>query len=214
MSSTTTAPIPENQIISFSNPLSTLASAASEATASPSPPPLPLKNECRICFEKYNKSTRVCVTCQSCGFEACRQCHSTFILDATNPLPNCMQCHKEMQREFLVDNFTLKFVSKDWKEHRERVMLQKERALLPTRQPVAEMVKRKNDLAKECNTILEQINTLRARHYAQTTEKNRLEYRIRVGPAADAALPGQQATARREHAAFVRPCPNTEANCR
>ena len=208
MSSTT--PIPENQIISFSNPLSTLASAATEATPSPNP----LKKECRICFEKYNKSTRVCVTCQSCGFEACRQCHSTFILDATNPLPNCMQCHKEMQREFLVDNFTLKFVSKDWKEHRERVMLQKERALLPTRQPVAEMVKRKNDLAKECNTILEQINTLRARHYAQTTEKNRLEYRIRVGPAADAALPGQQATARREHAAFVRPCPNTEANCR
>lgn len=208
MSSTT--PIPENQIISFSNPLSTLASAATETTPSPNP----LKKECRICFEKYNKSTRVCVTCQSCGFEACRQCHSTFILDATNPLPNCMQCHKEMQREFLVDNFTLKFVSKDWKEHRERVMLQKERALLPTRQPVAEMVKRKNDLAKECNTILEQINTLRARHYAQMTEKNRLEYRIRVGPAADAALPGQQATARREHAAFVRPCPNTEANCR
>lgn len=211
---TTTTPIPENQIISFSNPISTLASEAT-ATASPSPPPLPLKKECCICFEKYNKSTRVCVTCQSCGFEACRQCHSTFILDATNPLPNCMQCHKEMQREFLVDNFTLKFVSKDWKEHRERVMLQKERALLPTRQPVAEMVKRKNDLAKECNTILEQINALRARHYAQMTEKNRLEYRIRVGPAADAALPGQQqATARREHAAFVRPCPNTEANCR
>jgi hypothetical protein len=123
-----------------------------------------------------------------------------------------MQCHKEMQREFLVDNFTLKFVSKDWKEHRERVMLQKERALLPTRQPVAEMVKRKNDLAKECNTILEQINALRTRHYTQMVEKNRLEHRIRVGPAADAVLPG--AATRREHAAFVRPCPNTEANCR
>jgi hypothetical protein len=122
-----------------------------------------------------------------------------------------MQCHKEMQREFLVDNFTLKFVSKDWKEHRERVMLQKERALLPTRQPVAEMVKRKNDLAKECNTILEQINALRAHHYTQMTEKTRLEYRIRVGLAADAALPSVK---QREHAAFVRPCPNTEENCR
>ena len=74
------------------------------------------------------------------------------------------------------------------------------------------MVKRKNDLTTECNTLLEQINALRTRHYTQMVEKNRLEHRIRVGPAADAALPG--AATRREHAAFVRPCPNTEANCR
>jgi len=204
-------PIPENTIISLSDPAMVIAVAPAPAPA-PAPANKSKQKVCQICFENYNKSTRIHVTCQSCGFEACRQCHSTFILDTTNPLPNCMHCHKEMQREFLVDNFTLKFVSKDWKEHRERVMLQKERALLPTRQPVAEMVKRKNDLAKESNTILEQINALRARHYATITEKTRLEHRIRVGPAADAALPG--AAARREHAAFVRPCPNTEANCR
>ena len=191
---------PENQIISASNPVSM-------ATHAPVPKP---SKECRICFDPYNKSTRARVTCQSCGFEACRQCHSTFILDASNTLPNCMECHKEFPREFLVDNFTLKFVSKDWKDHRERVMLQKERALLPTRQPVAEMVKRKNDLTAQCNAILEQINALRSQHNTCSTEKTRLEYRIRVGPAADASLPASQ----REHAAFVRPCPNTAANCR
>jgi hypothetical protein len=198
---------PENQIISASNPVS-----IATHTPLPAPKPAPQKpsKECRICFDTYNKSTRARVTCQSCGFEACRQCHSTFILDASNTLPNCMECHKEFQREFLVDSFTLKFVSKDWKEHRERIMLQKERALLPTRQPVAEMVKRKNDLNTECNAILEQMNVLRAQHYARSTEKNRLEHRIRVGPAADAALPAAQ----REHVAFVRPCPNTAANCR
>jgi hypothetical protein len=171
----------------------------------------PPSKECRICFETYNKSTRAPVACQSCGFEACRQCHTTFILDASNTHPNCMECHKEFQREFLVENFTLKFVSKDWKEHRERIILQKERALLPTRQPVAEMVKRKNDLNTQCNTILEQINALRAQHYQCLTEKNRLEHRIRVGPAADASLPASQ---REHHSSFVRPCPNTAANCR
>jgi len=196
-SASSVAAVPENQIISVSNPANTSASQK------------PSK-ECRICFDPYNKSTRARVTCQSCGFEACRQCHTTFILDASNTHPNCMQCHKEFQREFLVDSFTLKFVSKDWKEHRERVMLQKERALLPTRQPVAEMVKRTNELNTECNTILAQINALRSQHYACTTEKNRLEHRIRVGPTADASLPAAQ----REHAAFVRPCPNTAANCR
>jgi hypothetical protein len=124
-----------------------------------------------------------------------------------------MNCHKEFQREFLVNNFTQKFVSKDWKDHRERTIFQKERALLPTRQPIAEMTKRKNDLNAECNEILEQINALRSRHYACTTEKNRIEHRIRVGPAADAAA-HSGSSSHREHATFVRPCPNTAANCR
>lgn len=199
----------ENQIISTTNPISTTVSSTIIPPASTATPP---SKECHICFEKYNRSTRTPITCPSCGYQACRQCHTTFILDASNPLPNCMQCHKEFQREFLVENFTLKFVSKDLKEHRERIILQKERALLPTRQPVAEMVKRKNDLTSECTTIIEQINALRSRHYLLSTEKNRIDHRIRVGPAADAALPGS--SSQREHAAFIRPCPNTAANCR
>ena len=190
---------PENQIISVSAP-------------APAPAPEQSK-ECAVCLDPYNKSTRTPVKCHSCGYQACRQCYATFILDPSNTHPNCMNCHKEFQREFLVDNFTLKFVSKDWKEHRERTILQKERALLPTRQPVAEMVRRKDELNTECNELLEQMNALRAKHYACTTEKARLEHRIRVGPAADAALPGSAAT-QREHAAFIRPCPNTAANCR
>jgi hypothetical protein len=203
MSSASSA-TPENKIISVSAPQPTQVPQV----------PVPTKEckECSVCLDLYNKSTRARVTCQSCGYEACRQCYATFILDATNTLPNCMNCHKEFQREFLVDKFTLKFVSKDWKDHRERIIFQKERALLPTRQPVAEMVKRKNDLNTQSNQLLEQINTLRAQHYACLTEKNRLEHRIRIGPAADAALPG--AASHREHAAFVRPCPNTAANCR
>lgn len=200
MSSASSA-TPENQIISVSAP-------------APVPAPAPEQSkECAVCLDPYNKSTRTPVKCHSCGYQACRQCYATFILDPSNTHPNCMNCHKEFQREFLVDNFTLKFVSRDWKDHRERTILQKERALLPTRQPVAEMVKRKDELNTECNELLEQINALRTQHYACTTEKARLEHRIRIGPAADAALPGSAAT-QREHAAFIRPCPNTAANCR
>jgi hypothetical protein len=110
----------------------------------------------------------------------------------------------------MVNNFTMKFVSKDWKEHRERVILQKERALLPTRQPVAEMVKRKDQITKECNTVLEQINNLRRLHFNLMNEKNQIDRRIQLGPAADGTATG----ARRENTTFVRPCPNTEANCR
>jgi hypothetical protein len=197
----------QNEIISKTNPI-----AGASTPVPPSAPPQFDKKECCICFDPYNKSTRNCVICPSCGFEACRKCNETFILDPTNHTPNCMNCHKEFQREFMVENFTLKFVSKDWKEHRERLILQKERALLPTRQPVAEMVRRKDVLAKECNTILEQINALRMEHYNKTDEKNRIERRIRLGPTAGDVVGGS--AAKRENTTFVRPCPNTAANCR
>lgn len=203
----TPTPTPQNEIISAANPI-TAASAPASAPA----PPQSNKKECQICFDTYNKSTRISVTCPSCGFEACRKCNETFILDPTNHTPNCMNCHKEFQREFMVENFTLKFVSKDWKEHRERLILQKERALLPTRQPVAEMVRRKDVLTKECNTILEQINALRMEHYNKMDEKNRIERRIRLGPAAGDDVAGS--AAKRETTTFVRPCPNTAENCR
>ena len=204
-SNTLQNPTLQNEIISAANPI------APPVLAAP-PAPQSDKKECQICFDRYNKSTRIQVTCPSCGFNACRKCNETFILDPTNHIPNCMNCHKEFQREFLVENFTLKFVSKDWKEHRERIMLQKERALLPTRQPVAEMVRRKDVITKECNTILEQINALRAEHYNKIEEKNRIERRIRLGPTAGDVVGGS--ASKRENTTFVRPCPNTAENCR
>jgi len=171
--------------------------------------------ECKICYEKYNKSNHMPVKCTSCDFEACRQCHSTFILDTTNAIPNCMSCHKELQREFLVENFTQKFVTQDWKKHREQVIFQRERALLPTRQPVAEMFRRKEALKRENEELLKQMNELRAKQYQCQREIGNIDYRIRVGPAADANPRNASGSASAPHAAaFIRPCPNTASNCR
>jgi hypothetical protein len=171
-------------------------------------------SECKICCEKYNKSNHVPIKCTSCDFEACRQCHATFILDPSNATPNCMNCHRELQREFLVQNFTQKFVTQDWKKHREQIMFQRERALLPTRQPVAEMVRRKDVLKRENEELLKQMNELRAKQYQCQREIGNIEYRIRVGPAADAFTNPRNSASAPHAAAFIRPCPNTASNCR
>ena len=192
-----------------------IAAPVKSNTSVPPATPAPPKTECVICCEKYNRSTHIPIACQACGFEACRQCHATVILDPSNQIPNCMECHKEFPREFLVENFTQKFVTQDWKKHRETVMFQKEKALLPIRQRVAELVRRKDTLRDEEAGLAAKIAELEAQRRAIATEKQRIDYRIRVGPAADAegaaAAGGGAATQR---AAFVRPCPNTEANCR
>ena len=183
--------------------------ASASASASASAP------ECQICCEKYNKSNHAPIKCTSCDFEACRQCHSTFILDTTNAIPNCMSCHRELQREFLVENFTQKFVTQDWKKHREQIMFQREHALLPMRQPVAEMVRRKDTLKHESEELLKQINELRARQYQCQREISNIDYRVRMGPAAEANPNPRLGGASAPHAAaFIRPCPNTASNCR
>ena len=180
-------------------------------------PPPTLVSECQICCEKYNKSNHVPIKCTSCDFEACRQCHTKFILDPTNAIPNCMNCHKELQREFLVEKFTQKFVTQDWKKHREQIMFQKERALLPTRQPVAEMIRRKDVLKRENDELLRQIIELRTRQNQCQREIGNIEYRVRVGPAADAYInqhPNVSASAAPHTSTFIRPCPNTANDCR
>jgi hypothetical protein len=144
--------------------------------ASKAPTPTPT-TECQICFEKYNKSNHAPIKCTSCDFEACRQCHATFILDPSNVTPNCMNCHRELQREFLVEKFTQKFVTQDWKKHREQIIFQRERALLPTRQPVAEMVRRKDALRRENEDLLKQMNELRTKQYQCQREIGNIYYK-------------------------------------
>jgi hypothetical protein len=212
---TTEKPTEEIKMSSDSTPSNQIVSNTIHVTQASNPPApsQPPTSECQICCEKYNKSNHMPVKCTSCEFEACRQCHSTFILDAANAIPNCMNCHRELQREFMVENFTQKFVTQDWKKHREQIILQRERALLPTRQPVAEMIRRKDALKREGDDLLKQINELRARQYQCQREIGNIEYRVRMGPAAD-ANPNSRSASTPHVAAFIRPCPNTASNCR
>jgi hypothetical protein len=47
-------------------------------------------------------------------------------------------CSKEWNRKFLVANFTKKFMTDTYKNHREKILLDEQRALLPATQPIVE----------------------------------------------------------------------------
>ena len=59
--------------------------------------------ECPICCEKYNNSTKKNITCpyDNCEFTACKSCIRTYLLN-TSADPNCMNCKKPFNDEFLV----------------------------------------------------------------------------------------------------------------
>ena len=96
------------------------------------------KQTCDICVESFNKSTRLEIECPYCEYIACRKCCETWILGETSP--RCMNtcCGKEWTRQFVVSAFTKSFISTEYKNHREAVLFDQERALLPATQPFVE----------------------------------------------------------------------------
>jgi len=111
--------------------------------------------ECSICCEKYNKSSRKPVGC-GCGIEVCRECAQRVLLDtATNP--QCMGCRRPWDSAFLAENFTKVFISKTLKEHRANVLFDREKAMLPEAQPLAELTKAMKPIVEATRASTEKI---------------------------------------------------------
>ena len=76
-----------------------------------------------------------------------------------------MICKMEWDTEFLMENFTKKFVSTELKSHRENYLLDKQIALLPETQEFAEQLKLIDGLEKQKSIL--------------NIEKRKLEKKIR-----------------------------------
>jgi hypothetical protein len=90
------------------------------------------RESCSICCE--NRSTFV--KCLYCNFLACSDCTQKYLLE--NIDAKCMSCSKGWSLEFIQTNFSQTFVHKKYKAHRENILLEKEKALLPQTQMILE----------------------------------------------------------------------------
>lgn len=155
-------------------------------------------SECSICYDNYNKSTRAKVVCFSCDYHACRECFGRYLLNTTSLTSDCPSCHKEWTREFMCNVFTQKFVNTDIKHHREELLYQRERALLPLRQIELERRKKMAELESSIKNIDEEIeNLIRSRTALRATYYD-IRYR------------NEQPTEERRE--FIQKCPN--GDCR
>lgn len=114
--------------------------------------------DCAVCCDSFNGSTRKQVVCKVCAYAACMACSTKYLLETTQN-PHCMNCRTGWTREFLFDNFTNKFVNKDYKNHREVVLFERERSLMPSTQPYVEILKKVDNLQKEKDELQEKIQT-------------------------------------------------------
>lgn len=88
---------------------------------------------CTICCENFNKTVRKPITCGYCETVACRSCVQRYLLDTTLD-PHCMSCRKAWNREFVDMNCTRTFVNDNLKKHKQDVLFEREKCLLPASQ--------------------------------------------------------------------------------
>jgi hypothetical protein len=103
---------------------------------------------CAVCLGDYNKNTRKAVQCMYCSTCVCRTCVQTYLLTDGSTEANCPSCRAAWVQEFLVSNLTVVFRTRDFKQHREKVLLDRERARLPETQEDAERYKYAKDAIK------------------------------------------------------------------
>lgn len=113
-----------------------------------------IEKECSICCEKYNNSTRKLLQCPYCIFKVCSKCARNFLLTIREE-PHCMSCKNAWSRDFWMDTFPKTFINNDLKKHRQNVLFNREKSLLPATLPIAERM-REGIKLKETIKILDE----------------------------------------------------------
>lgn len=144
---------------------------------------------CSVCCELFNKSNHKEITCSFCDYPCCRECTQKYLL-STSLDAHCMNCHKLWNREFIDTHCTKLFRDGVLKKHREDILFERERALMPETQILIEREREMKCLEEECSRIHQEISRL----YGIVAFKRNMIYNLQHN----------QPTERRK---FIRKCP-------
>ena len=173
--------------------------------------------ECPICCGKMTNP----VECVFCHHICCDRCVKTYILQS--PVAQCMKCNAIWNREFLYKALSKCFLNKQYKEHLEKVLFDKEISMIPaTLQEVEAMIEVENiqtQIDKFERELTEKQGELR-KVYEEKYNEIAEQYdvllnplRIAIGVARGERYETTKETAHREERKqFIRPCPTPNCN--
>lgn len=177
---------------------------------------------CAICLSSFNKSTRSKSACPYCHTGICRACLQTYLLNDISDVPPCAntECKHAWEREFLDNEFTRTFRLTTYKDHREKVLVDREKARLPATQEDAMAYKTAHEIYKTADAEAKEIEAQMRALQAKLWEKERLRHSVRrtvdsfgrIRPTVAGATGGGSAAAaateeKAKPAAFIKPCP-------
>lgn len=116
------------------------------------------KVDCNICCDSV--SDKNIITCNFCNEGCCKSCTKRYLLDTVQD-PHCMSCRRVWNRDFLMQNLPKTWVDKDLKKHRENVLFDRERSMMPATQPAVERTLARRETEKQLKALTEQKKNLR-----------------------------------------------------
>ena len=171
------------------------------------------KSTCEICMDVFNKSTRAKSECPYCHTNVCRTCFQTYLLSDISDVPRCVntECGHGWERDFLDSQFTRTFRLTTYKEHREKVLADREKARLPATQEDAiaykDAVMRSEKLTDSIREIENNINLLQIDLRAKRQELQKTCQTIGLhGRRSQEDVKKSQTVA----STFIKPCPATD----
>lgn len=94
-----------------------------------------MTEECGICCEPFT-GRRQAIECPMCEVNNCIICCKTYLLGSTQEA-HCMACRKVWSKKFCHDTFPKSWLQGDYRKSRQRLALEREKALLPITMPIA-----------------------------------------------------------------------------
>jgi hypothetical protein len=158
---------------------------------------------CNICCENMNKSTRREVKCPYCDFPTCLTCFRTYLMESSKPTADCMDCHRELNMDFISQVTPKVFYAYDYSKKRAEDLLSQERSLLPDTQHLVEAQKQRVKRNEQIAELNREVQNLRQR----SREIKREIYRLQTAPIEN--LPNEE---KKERKKFIMGCPSE--NCR
>lgn len=117
-------------------------------------------NECPVCVEPFNATTRKRVVCFKCDYLCCATCFRRYISDIDSPHTlKCMSCAVEFDRTALYKSLGASFMATTFRDIRQHLLYEIERGFFPATQEIIEQ-----QLVME--RLRQQISTLASKYAA------------------------------------------------
>jgi 6-pyruvoyl-tetrahydropterin synthase len=158
---------------------------------------------CPICAQTRRKVTWIC--CPKCSFSSCRGCVKRFLLDLPDINPVCMSCKTQWDFEFLAENTDEEFHNQVYRNYRAKILVDRERSLLPATQPYVASVKIREDLKKELHETTQEVRMYQELLSQASKKKSELREKLR-----EAEENGDEKKIQKKNIRFIGNCPQSE----
>ena len=164
------------------------------------------EEECACCADTFTLGLRKPVRCPNseCGFTACKSCTRTYLLSTTEA-PHCMNCKVAWNQRFLVEHLNASFMNNDYKEHRKRLLTERQISMLLETMPALEEYHREQEHFAKLDEKEERIRELRKQIREIQKEQNDMIAAFEEG--GSKGKDGEKNTKK-----FIMSCP--DENCR